>query len=710
MNKSLWQWLVPALLVLWLFFVLGSFFAVQKPFGADNVAAVVNALFNLLIAIWLLLISLGLGSWLLNRLAGEAFEFGEMVVLGAGVGLGLLGLLAFGLGLLGMFQPITAFGLTIILSLVVVPQFRQLFRLWRNCRFTNRPHFLIFAYLIIIGLLTLSVALLPPMDWDGLFYHLTAPQIYLEAGGIFSGIDIPHFSFPSLMEMLFAWAMLLRGDIAAKLLHFSFAPLLAGLVYLTARQFLGQKSAWPAVVILASMPMLGTLAGWAYNDLALAFYQLASLYTIIRFFTATSNQQSVISSQQSATSNYQSPQPLTSKLQSPTSWLILSAVFAGLAMGLKYTSFVTPVIVGLLILWHALRPTSHVPRPITQTTTNFLIFSIIALLVASPWYLRNWFFTGNPVYPFLYDVFGGQFWDSFRAQWYAAAGTGIGWQPSTLLGLPWLLTLGVRDANYWDGRTGPLLLLFLPLVIGWGLFRRNNRPFVLDVLLFYVLAHFTFWTLGVIWSQALWQSRLLLPGLAGLAAVTGWVWSELPRLDMPQFSFSRFVNIAVTLTLALTVIDVGLLTMKTDPLPYLTGLESRDDYLTRRLGAHYAAMQQINSELPPDATIVFLWEPRSYYCQLDCRPDSILDTFPHLVYQHQTADAIAQDWHEADITHVLIHRDGLQFVLNEQPEKIDTEVLTTLEENYLQPIFEIAGAYEIFAFDFEGEKALQAAD
>ena len=699
MNTATIRWITLGLLVLWLFFVLGSFFAVQKPFAAGNVVAVGSVLLNLLAAIWLVAISLGLGAWLLNRLAADTFGLGETVVLGTGLGLGLLGLLVFGLGLVGLFHPWAAYVITGGLSLAAAPQLWRLFQQGRTWKFTNPPHPLVVVYLAVIGLLALLVALLPPTDWDGLFYHLTAPKLYLEAGRIVSGIDVPHFSFPSLMEMLFAWAMLLRGDIAAKLLHFSFAPLLAGLVYLTARRFLSQKSAWPAVVILASMPMLGTLAGWAYNDLALAFYQLASLYAALCFLQlAVSGQRSAVSDQR-------------------LSIIALSAIFAGLAMGLKYTSFVTPVVVGLLILWdalrttyHALRTTSHPLRSTFYALMPFLLFCLIALLVASPWYLRNWFFTGNPVYPFLYGLFGGAFWDNFRTEWYAAAGTGIGWRPSTLLGLPWLLTLGVRDANYWDGRTGPLLLLFLPLVIGWALFRRDDRPPALNALLFYMAAQFAFWTLGVIWSRALWQSRLLLPGLVALAPIAGWVWSELPRLDTPQFSFSRFVNIAVVLTLALTVIDTGLLTQKINPLPYLTGLESRDDYLTRRLGAYYAAMQQINTDLPLESTIVFLWEPRSYYCHLDCRPDSILDEFPHLVDQYQTADAIARNWHDVGVTHVLIHRNGLQFVLNEQPETIDTGVLSALEENYLQPVFDVAGAYQVFEFEFEGGSSLRAGD
>jgi hypothetical protein len=267
--------------------------------------------------------------------------------------------------------------------------------------------------------------------------------------------------------------------------------------------------------------------------------------------------------------------------------------------------------------------------------------------------------------------------------------------------------------NYWDGRTGPLFLLFLPLMLLYGLFRyhhnaslslareRNGdgaRPTVLGPLLIYALAQFVFWTLGVIWSHSLWQSRLLLPGLVALAPVVGWLWSELPGFDLPQLSLSRFANVVIGLTLALTLIDTGLMTLKINPLSYLVGAETRDEYLTRRLGAYYAAMQQINATLPPQAVILFLWEPRSYYCQRDCRPDSILDEFPHMVYQYGSADAIAHAWRQAGVTHVLIHRAGLNFVLSESPETVDIAVLTDLE-THLRFLFDVAGAYQVYALE-----------
>ncbi|MEW5959272.1 MAG: hypothetical protein AB1801_16195 [Chloroflexota bacterium] len=744
MASRHWQLLWSGLFILWAFFVLASFFAVQKPFTAANALALGRVSLDLLVAGWLALIGLLLGSWLLQQIfkaatvealfAGKERAGLEIVVLGAGLGLGVLGLFNFAAGLAGLFRPVIASGLAIGLSAALAPQTIRLFRRWRSIQTgdENSPLYsplfrlLSTVYLALVLLLAFSAALLPPTDWDGLFYHLTGPKLYLQAGRIVGGIDIPHLSFPSLLEMLFAWAILLRGDIAAKLLHTVFGLLLAGLVYLTAYRFFGRRAALPGLLLLASMPMLSTLAGWAYNDLALAFYQLAGLYAIVNYQLSMNNE---LSDQtvdkfprqeparqlraQSPNSTIHNSQFTTLRGNSQLSWLILSGIFSGLAMGLKYTSFVTPVVIVGLIIWNSVRNTQHnlrfttiVPEAkrsgiydLRFTIGAAAVFAGTALLVAAPWYLKNWLFTGNPVYPFLFDVFGGRWWDSFRAGWYASAGTGIGFKPATLLTLPWLLTLGIRDVNYWDGRTGPLFLLFLPIVLLYGLFRyrRPERPAALDPLLIFVLAQFVVWTLGVVWSRSLWQSRLLLPGLAALAPVTGWVWADLPRFDRPQFSVSRFINLAIGLTLALTLVDMGLLTFKIDPLPYLTGLESRDQYLTRRLGAYYAVSRQLDEKLPPEAVVVFLWEPRSYFCRVDCRPDSILDEFPHLVHQYGSSAAIAQAWRDKGVTHVLIHRTGLNFVLGESPNRVNTTVLDELIAANLKLEFAVGDSYQVYA-------------
>jgi hypothetical protein len=183
--------------------------------------------------------------------------------------------------------------------------------------------------------------------------------------------------------------------------------------------------------------------------------------------------------------------------------------------------------------------------------------------------------------------------------------------------------------------------------------------------------------------------------------VAGWAWGNLTRLDFSQFSISRFANIAIGLTLALTVIDVGLLTLKINPMSYLVGLESREQYLMRRLGTHYGAMQQINETLPAEAKVLFLWEPRAYYCQRNCLPDSILDRFPHLTQGYGSAEAIATAWQKMGVTHVLIHRAGLNFVVSETPGVVDVVMLAQLETKFLDLAADVGGAYQLYTLDFK---------
>jgi 4-amino-4-deoxy-L-arabinose transferase-like glycosyltransferase len=671
-------WLGISFFVLWLFFVLGSFFTVQKPFDATHAEAIARNLMDLLVAGWVAFAATGLGMWLLARLLRDPLPVMETVVLGAGLGLGALALISLGFGFLHLFQPAPVFIATVLLSAL---SGWQLWRLqWQPLPTTSTPasaslpHWLVGAYLAAFVLLSLLPALLPATDFDGLFYHLVAPKLYLQAGGIVGGIDIFPVNIPALIEMLFAWTMLLRGDIAAKLLHALFGLLTGGLLFVAASRLLGRAAAWLALLIYASMPMVHTLAGWAYSDLALAFFQLAGLYALIRYIL---------------------PAPVAST--EPTApdrgWLILAALFSGLAMGVKYTSFVMPLGLGLLLYGAAI-----VRGRWRQGIWDLLGFGLLAGLVGFPWYLKNWVLIGNPVYPFLYSWFGGEFWSEFRAEWYSAAGTGIGWDPGTLLALPWLVTLGVNDASYWDGRLGPLFLLFMPVLLFFAVIgRRYERQWQVTYYSFagYALFLFFFWVLGVTWSQPLWQSRHLLPGLVVLSPLVGWAWANLSRYDRPNFALSRFVNLALALTLALTLVDIGLLTLKTDPVPYIVGLESRDRYLTRRLGAHYQAMKEINT-LPAAAVVQFMWEPRSYYCNRDCRPDASLDVLAWAIHQHGTAANIAAAWQDAGITHVLIHQAGLHYFLNELPDAVNQPVLTELQTNHLELLVDVAGVYQLY--------------
>lgn len=675
--KPVTRWLVIAASFAWLAFVYASFYLVpqQRPAGADNLLAMGSALGNLLAAAAILVLGAGLGDRICRWLgvsSGEQAALGERVVLGSGVGLGIISLLTLALGLAGGLLRWAMLLLLGGLALLLLPDLLALAKAVARFRITSQPPRGLGVYLVGTALLTLLVAMAPPTDWDGLFYHLTMPRLYIEAGRIVPLTDMPHQYFPGLMETLYLAAMLVRGDVAAKLLHFAYMLLGGGIVYMLARRHLGTRYGWPAVTAYAAVPMVSVLGGWAYNDLALAFYQVAALYALLNWFR-----------------------------DQKLAWLGLAGVFCGLAMSVKYTSFVCPLALGILLAWHLVRRRAR--WGVWLRTLGLL--GGAAFVVAVPWYLRNLAFTGNPVYPFAYQLFGGAGWDEWRAAWYAHAGTGLGWNPGALLALPWTLTLGLRDMNVFDGRIGPLFVLALPFLIAWSVryWRRpGSHPPAMARLLTFALVQYIFWMVGVISSRSLFQSRLLLPAVVALCGPLAYSFEELGTLDTPHFSLRRLVGMSVVLVLASNLCYQLLGVVRIDPLGVLVGEESREAFLTRNLGAHYAAMELVNERVPAEGRVLFLWEPRSYYCRRAVQPDPILERWAWLLHQHGgNVDDVARALQDEGYTHLLFHRAGFDFVRQDQldpPDESDLAAWDVFAARYLHEEGHVGETYVLYRF------------
>jgi hypothetical protein len=246
--------------------------------------------------------------------------------------------------------------------------------------------------------------------------------------------------------------------------------------------------------------------------------------------------------------------------------------------------------------------------------------------------------------------------------------------------------------------------MFLPVLIIYLVFRSGDkRPYNINLLVYFSLMQFLFWIVGVVFTAGLWQSRLLLPALVALCPVLAWLLEDLAHLDHPQFSLQRqlYLVIGLVLLVALTIRVINWLPLQ--PWANLIGTEERSEYLSRNMAENYQAMLMINEQLPQDAVVTFLWEPRSYYCDRDCRPDSILDSFGHLRYLYSDAENISAGLHEDGVSHVLLFKTGLDFILassgDEQPLPMPVE-LRDLQTDYLTlQSITTGGAYELYSLN-----------
>lgn len=680
-QMSTWlKWGLVCLFVMWLFFTLSAYFVVQKPLTAGQMSelasqidswfsfswsatAVFRSLLDLLTAIWFALMALGIGLWLLGWLKLPLESALERGLYALGIGFGTVALLVLLLGLAGLLQTAMLAAAAVVLTVAGLPQAVPYLRGIRP----SRPPAVLAVFLIAAIGLALFVALLPPFSWDAISYHLKGPQLYLAAGRIQPVPEPQHIApiyFPNLFEMLFMLAMAIRGDVAAKVIHFLFLFFLGGMVYLIARDQVKVQNPWLAIAFYATIPMVFALAAQAYNDLSLAFYQLGAITAVFQWQKAAPEQK--------------------------RRWLILSGIFCGFALGHKYTSFYTPIALAAIIAWQFKGRWLGAIRPL-------FTFSLTAGLVGLPWYLKNIILTGNPVYPF---VFGGTGWDDYLSRAYADPGSGIGLDPIALLRIPYDLTTGIHDVSG-DGQMGPLFLAFLPLLLIYTFYhwrRRTPRP--LRQILFFALVQFLFWTMGVISSAGLWQGRQLFSMFVLLCPVLAWIVEDLARHDHPQFSLRRFVILVLAVVLGLNLISQAGSWLEKAPHRFVLGAEGRDETLNRLLGPHYAATHELAQLLPPEAVVTFLMEPRSYYCQIECRPDLLLTKLGHLEHQYHDADGIAAAWQAEGISHVLVFDAGYEFAVETDmafalPE--NENLMDAFYENWLEPVSSWDDAYTLYA-------------
>lgn len=549
----------------------------------------------ILLFLIILLISFGAGARLL-RLAGlfppvrtpksNPSPSAEEFVFATSLGLGLLAYLVLALGVCRLLY-IWAFALLLLLLAVLVRG--DLLRLLKGIGGglqrgfkTRLPYFSGGLGVWCAAMLGLALvgALAPAggTDWDGLAYHLAVPRIYLQHHRILLLPWVSHSNFPFTMEMLYLLGLALRGQALAKLFHLGFGALIGLAVYCWGRGSFGKGAGPLAAAIFASVPLVLWEATVAYNELAFALFCLLSIWA---WWKRTEG--------------------------SPSGWILLSGVFAGLALGTKTLAGFLVVFMLLAILWRKSADESPASAPQPGRLKSLALWLVPALVIAAPWYLKSYLWTGNPVYPFFYGLFDGRFWSEDLAVEYGRlqGQFGLGHGPGWLFALPWTLTMYGRCFydqpkphffNLFITVLGPLFLAFLPLMV-W----QSRRDSLLRFLLSYC------GVAAVVWFLLTQQSRYLMPifpvlSLGAAGAIVGllqrlrWLW----RLSIGVVILELLLGTATCLIL------IG------PQIPVVVGLESQNEYLSRTLDI-YPISRRVNSSLPKNARVMLLGETRGFY-------------------------------------------------------------------------------------------------
>lgn len=467
------------------------------------------------------------------------------------LGFAVLELVALLLGVARAFRPATLDPIALAFGAVGLAAAGReaplLVGAWRSL---DRWRWLLLAAAAIVAL-DAVLAMAPPTSGDALGYHLTAPKLWLGAHRMFPiWWDWPTFQ-PFATEMHYAYAQALWSGGSAVVVGAGLGGFSAVCVYGFTRELAGRGAAAVAALLWVAQGMFLWEATGAFVELMLSALVLLAFWHFIVY------------------------------LREPRA---LEAALAGAMLGLAASTklqallFAPVLFVGLLL---------HGGR-----RTSVALASVAGVAIAFPWYLRNWIWTHNPIYPL---AFGGKYWDSVDAKAYAGewGGSGI----HGIWHLPFFpIEFLIHSGNYERGYAFGPALFVLPLAALF--FRRRWVLWIAAGEVVYL----------IVWWQGMYQiTRYLLPALALSMAMTGYAAVELWRRNGWA---RRLVWVLAAATAAPFAVITVLFAWQVGP--GVVGTESTPAFVQRLTGS-YDALHWLDTKLPPGGRVAIFGMRNLYW-------------------------------------------------------------------------------------------------
>jgi hypothetical protein len=426
---------------------------------------------------------------------------------------------------------------------------------------------LLLAAIVCVGGTTILQGLAPPSNYDSLMYHLVGPKFDLEIGKFAVPWDreMPHFLFPSMMSNLTRFALATAGDGAAQMIHGVIGFMAAFGSYLVTRRLgFGRSTALGAALFFLVMRTAVWQMATTETDTPAATFFVFSILAYLIFRDQNKSQAAV-----------------------------LFGLMIGASILTKYHGFAFALSFALPIGFDIFR------KRVGITTMSW--GPIVALLTLVPHMVRNYAYTGNPIFPVFNSVFNpGK--AVFFSETVKSYGTGRGLVD--LLSAPF--NIFVYPMHYFDGMIfgAPYLLVLAPLLLlKWRDAARWAVPAsivgVYYVLWFYLLSQ---------------QVRFLVPVIpivAGMAAAgVATMWSHLHRREL-RAAFAVIIAVLGINQMMFVGIYVVL------RLPVVAGMVDIETYHSKTpamTGDFYHTCSFLNKNLKPGEKYYSLIQPHSYYC------------------------------------------------------------------------------------------------
>jgi hypothetical protein len=415
----------------------------------------------------------------------------------------------------------------------------------------------------VVFLYMLVTAMLPPVYYDTLVYHLAVPAQYMAAGRAINMPENLYSYFPCLMGMNYMMFSVFAGELGPTLLQLVLAMFTALMVKELA-EISGGSGKW-ALLLLITFPLFMLNAGRVTSEMALAFCTAGMLLVFDR-----------------------------SKEKFSIGGAFAAAAFMAVMLGTKYTGVIIyafgVLYAGILLMN---KKTSAVP---------VLITAAVPLLLFVPYAIRNFAWANDPVYPFMTSFFDVPFELKSAAAAYTGHVSGFALSHNILNLFYSIVCLVFRPDMFGGDVVSPLLIIGI-----FAFFTVDMKRFSL-MALFFVFYY-------IVWFYTGEVLRFLLPDFIAIIVIT----SAAARGTAVRFRNAAFG------ALVIVQLFTSFYIIERYQMPFKIFEKSRTEYLSRSL-SYYGAAEAI-SALPADdrRAVLFLGEARTLYCNRRVFADTVFN-------------------------------------------------------------------------------------
>ncbi len=471
--------------------------------------------------------------------------------------------------------------------------------------------------ILAVAGLTLSLirALAPPHGaTDPLAYQLALPKIYLAKHFLSFEPTITGALYPSNMGLLYLVGIALKNGSLAQILHWLTGVLSCLAIVGACQRFFSWRVGIWAATIFSFVPVVVVFGPQGYIDVGLCYFQLMAIGALLIWT--------------------QAPNPRI---------LILAALLCGLAMGVKPQGYGTVFLGSAIILIARLARRDSLYRLLKDVG----LYCAAALVMVIPWFVRSYYWSGNPIWPLANDFF-----DSHAFALSPQVGSNLttgSTVDNVVQGIipslawfdyywhamsPWAWTF---SPGGWQKAIGVYFAALLP---GALLVTRTKKHWILiAICLTYYVLLVRFLHMNPRYGLVLFAFLAVLCGLVAEYLSSATKSRPLSTLFNAGFLVTGVLNLCFAYQLSAPVHNV------------VFGKESVDSFLISH-EASYRVFQFANQNLPPSATVLLQGEVKGYYCDgsyLWDHPDQGVLRYERF----DTADELRAGMKELGITHVI---------------------------------------------------------